>query len=145
MLWHRDECEKKVRSWKCQGNHHFRSCKIKNNWRMCNTSTIWVACNKWCKMYMWNWTLDCHGKSSIQQDDSSYQQTGLKFKEKLVKRYIWSTVVCWNMATSERTSEIPGKFWKVVEKDGVDQFTTDHVRNKYYYTESRRKGMSYIQ
>ena len=33
-------------------------------------------------MYMWNYIQDCHGKSCIQQEeDSFYQQIGLKFEE----------------------------------------------------------------
>jgi hypothetical protein len=38
--------------------------------------------NKWCKIYTWNWTQDCHGTSSIQQEEDSFNyQTVLKFKE----------------------------------------------------------------
>jgi hypothetical protein len=32
---------------------------------------------------------DCHGKSSIQQEDSFHQQTGLKFKEETSKVLHW--------------------------------------------------------
>jgi len=38
---------------------------------------FWQRDNKWCKMYTWNWIQDCHGKSSIQQEDSSHQHIGI--------------------------------------------------------------------
>jgi hypothetical protein len=47
----------------------------------------------------------------------------LKFKEETSKVLLseHSFVWCWNLETSERRSEIPGKLWNMVlEKDGED-------------------------
>ena len=59
-----------------------------------------------------------------QEEDSFYQQIGLKFEEETSKMlhldhgFVW----CWNLDASGSRSEIPGKFWNVVlEKDGEDQ------------------------
>ena len=65
------------------------------------------------------------GKSCIQQEeDSFYQQIGLKFEEEtnkvlhLERGFVW----CCNLDTSGSRSEIPGKFSNVVlEKDGERQ------------------------
>ena len=76
-------------------------------------------------MYVWNKIQGCHGKSCVQQEeDSLYQQIGLKFEEETSKMlhmkhgFVW----CWNLDASGSRSEIPGRFWNVVlEKDGKDQ------------------------
>jgi len=59
-----------------------------------------------------------------QEEDSFYQQIGLKFEEETNKMlhlehgFVW----CWNLDASGSRSEIPGKFWNVVlQKDGEDQ------------------------
>jgi len=42
-------------------------------------------------MYTGNEVQDCHGKSSIQQEEETFHfQIGLKFKEETMKCYIWS-------------------------------------------------------
>ena len=46
--------------------------------------------NKWCKMFTWNWIQDCHGRSSIQQEDSSHQQIWTYVTKKLVQWHTWS-------------------------------------------------------
>jgi hypothetical protein len=67
-------------------------------------------------MYMWKYIQDCHSTSSIQTEDSFYQQIGLKFKEETIRvhhleqSFVW----CWNLDALERISEIPGKFWSVM-------------------------------
>jgi hypothetical protein len=56
---------------------------------------------------------DCHGKSSIQQEeDSLYQQIRLRAKEKIseVLHLEHSFVWCGNLDSSESRSEVPGKF-----------------------------------
>ena len=52
-----------------------------------------------------------------------HQQIGPKFKEEIseVIHLEHSILWCWNLDTSESRSEIPGKFWNVLEKDGEDQ------------------------
>jgi hypothetical protein len=75
-------------------------------------------------MYMWIKIQNCHGKNSIQQENSLHQQIDLKFKEETneVLHLECSLLGCWNLDTSESRSETPGKFWNVVlEKDGEDQ------------------------
>ena len=64
------------------------------------------------------WNVGC------EEEDSFYQQTGLKFEEETSKMlhlehgFVW----CWNLDASRTRSETPGKFWNVVlEKDGDDQ------------------------
>jgi len=77
---------------------------------------------------------DCHGKSSIQQEeeDSLHQQIGLIFKDVTSKmpHLEYSFVWYWNLDNSKSRSEISGKFWNVVlEKDGQDQL--DQSREKW--------------
>ena len=63
--------------------------------------------------------------NAFQQEEGSFhQQFGLKFKEETIRVphlencFVW----CWNLNTSESTSQMPGKFWNVVfEMDREDQ------------------------
>ena len=76
------------------------------------------------------------------------QQTELKFREETTQMLHWghSYVWRWTLVTSGRRSEIPSKIWKVVlEKDGEDQLEPAMWKMKQYYTESKRKGISYIE
>jgi len=63
-----------------------------------------------------NYIQDCHGNSSIQQEDSFHQKNGMKFKDETSKvlhlehNFVWR----WNLNTSESISEIPGKIWNVL-------------------------------
>ena len=59
-----------------------------------------------------------------QEEDSFYQQIGLKFERETSKMlhlehgFAW----CWKVDASGSRSEKAGKFWNVVlEKDGEDQ------------------------
>ena len=45
-------------------------------------------------MYMEYYIQDCHGKCSIQQEDSFYQQIGIKCEENLINCYIWRITLC---------------------------------------------------
>jgi len=59
-------------------------------------------------MYTRNKIQYCHGKNSIQQEESSFhQQIGLKFRKKLVKCYIWS-IALYGAET--------GTLWKIDQK-----------------------------
>ena len=45
-------------------------------------------------MYIWNYIQNWHGKSSIQQEESPlHQETGLDFRQELLKFYIWGTAL----------------------------------------------------
>jgi len=76
-------------------------------------------------MYMWNQIQEGSDRSGIQQEeDSFYQQIGLKIKEETseVLHLERSCVLCWKLDTLEIRLEILGKCWNVVlEKDGEDQ------------------------
>ena len=89
--------------------------------------------NKWYKMYAWNSIQDCHGKSSIQQEeDSFHQKIGLQFKEGTSKlphlkhNFFW----CWNFNISDSRLEMPGKIWNVVLERSEKISWTDLVRNE---------------
>jgi hypothetical protein len=77
-----------------------------------------------------------------------HQHTELKFREEITQTLHWghSYVWCWTLVTSGRKSEIPSKVWKVVlVKGGEDQLESAMWKMKQYYTESKKKGISYIQ
>ena len=76
---------------------------------------------------------DCHGKSCIQQEeDSLYQQTGLKFEEKLVKCYIWSMALygaeTWMLRAADQKYLESSEMWCWRRMEKISW--TDHVRNE---------------
>jgi len=76
---------------------------------------------------------DCHGKISIQREESFHQQNGLKLKEETstAPHLEYSFVYCWNFDTSKSSSQILGKFWSVVQVEGCRRsVVTDRVRNE---------------
>ena len=90
--------------------------------------------------------------SFIYEEESFYQQIGLKFEEEASEmlRLEHGSVWCWNLDAPSNRSETPGKFWNVVlEKDGEDQLD----RSCETYTdipllidlESMSRGISYMK
>jgi hypothetical protein len=81
--------------------------------------------HKLCKVYTGNQGQDCHGKSSInQEEDSLHQQIRHRAKEEtsevlhLEHSFVW----CGNLDFSEIRSDVSRKFSNVVlEKDGEDK------------------------
>jgi hypothetical protein len=75
-------------------------------------------------MYTWHYNQDYLKKGSLFQERRLFhQQMGLGIKKDTSKvlhlehSFVW----CWNLDTSESSSEIPGKFWNVaLEKDWED-------------------------
>ena len=60
----------------------------------------------------------------LQEEESFYQQIGLKFEEETseVLRLEYSSVWCWNLDARSNRSETSGKFcYVVLEKNGEDQ------------------------
>jgi hypothetical protein len=79
----------------------------------------------------------CHGKRSIQQEESSFcHQTGIKFKEEQVKCYIWSIAVCgaenWSLRKVDQKYQRCFEIWcwRTMEKISW----TDRVRNDVLQT-----------
>ena len=70
----------------------------------------------------WNQIQDCHGKSCIQQEDSFYQQIGLKFEEETNKmlHLEHGFVLCCNLDTSGADPKYLESFemwcWRRMEK-----------------------------
>jgi hypothetical protein len=74
-------------------------------------------------MYTWKYIQDCHGKSSVhQEEDSFHQQLCLKFKQETSEllHLERTSVRCWELDTSESKSEILLKCLKV-QNDGEYQ------------------------
>jgi hypothetical protein len=84
-------------------------------------------------MYKCHYIQDCHDTSSTQQEeDSFHQQTELQPKEKIVKRYIWSSAVhgaeTWALRRIDQKclESFEMWYWRRIEKTT----RTDRVRNE---------------
>jgi len=78
------------------------------------------------------YNVDCHGKSCIQQEeDSFYQQIGLKFEEETNKMLHWSMALygaeTWTLRAADQKylESFEVWCWRRMEKISW----TDHVRN----------------
>jgi hypothetical protein len=72
-------------------------------------------------------------KAAFKRKKTFLQQSGLKFKEETsgVLHFEHNFVSCWNLDTSEGTSEMPGKFWNTgSEKHREDQLDLSYEKWK---------------
>ena len=92
---------------------------------------------------MWN----CHGKSSIQNGEQSFhQQIGIKFKEEIIKWYIWSTALCG--AENWTFMKVDQKYLESFEMwcwRGVDGGTVRVINEEMLHSQEERNILYTVQ
>jgi hypothetical protein len=90
----------------------------------------------------------CHGKSSIQQQEGSFQhKIELKLRKKPIKFYIWSIALCG--AETWTLREVDWKYLESLKYGAIEGFRRSFRsivwEMQKCYTESSSRGLSCMQ